>query len=164
MSAFAGGRPLRRAEREITDPAELDAVFAEAKVLFLSLEDEPAPYVVPVCFGREGGTLYVHSGRTGTKIDLLRAHPAVGFSASTEMTVLPGSSACDWSSRARSIAGTATARIVEDDAERARGLDAIMRQYAAPGNVPDHSYRSGPLSRTCVIALRIDTLRAKRTG
>ena len=133
-------------------------------MLFLSLQDEPAPYVVPACFGREEGMLYVHSARTGTKIDLLRAHPAVGFPASTEMTVLPGGSACDGSSRARSVAGTATARIVEDDAERVHGLAAVMRHYAAPGSVADASYRAGPLSRTRVIALRIDTLRARRTG
>jgi hypothetical protein len=170
-----GGRPLRRAEREIA-PSELDAVFAEAQVLFLSLRDEPAPYVVPVCFGYESGVLYVHSARAGTKMDLLRAHPVVGFSASTNMEIVPGDSACDFGCRAHSVAGTATARIVEDDTGRARGLDAIMRHYAAatpdasadaaargaPG--PVHAYKAGPLARTCVIALRIDTVRGKRTG
>jgi nitroimidazol reductase NimA-like FMN-containing flavoprotein (pyridoxamine 5'-phosphate oxidase superfamily) len=141
------------------------------------LKDEPAPYVVPVCFGRENDTLYVHSALAGTKIELLRENPRVAFCAATEMTVVPGATACAWGSRASSVVGTATARIAETDEERRRGLDAIMRHYrgsataasavgSAPADSPGAppSYAPGSFSRTCVIALRIDTRRARRTG
>jgi nitroimidazol reductase NimA-like FMN-containing flavoprotein (pyridoxamine 5'-phosphate oxidase superfamily) len=165
-------RPMRRAERELSEQAQVDAILDEAPVLYVSLKDEPAPYVVPLCFGREKDTLYVHSASEGTKIALLKADPRVGFCAATEMTVVPGATACAWGSRARSVAGTATARIVESDEERRRGLDAIMRHYAgaaAGSAVPQaadagHSYAPGPLARTCLIALHIDTRRARRTG
>ncbi len=162
---------MRRAERELSGQAQIDAILDEAPVLYVSLKDEPAPYVVPLCFGRDKDTLYVHSAIDGTKISLLKANPRVGFCASTGMTVVPGAAACAWGSRASSVAGTATARIVEGDEERRRGLDAIMRHYAgaAAGAAPQaaetrHQYAAGPLSRTCVIAFRIDTRRAKRTG
>jgi nitroimidazol reductase NimA-like FMN-containing flavoprotein (pyridoxamine 5'-phosphate oxidase superfamily) len=154
---------MRRAEREITDAAALDDILSRAQVLYLGVRDEPAPYVIPVCFGVDGRTLYVHSALAGTKIDLLRLHPVVGFSACTEMTVRPGAAACDFSSSARSVVGTGRARMVETDAERIRGLDSIMRHYAAEPDAK-HSYRRGALSRTCVIAIRIDTLRGKETG
>jgi uncharacterized protein len=166
VSFDASARPLRRSEREITDPAELDGVLNGAPVLYLAFNDHPAPYVVPVCFGHEGGVLYVHSAREGTKIDLLRANPLVGFSASTEMEIVPAASPCAFGSRARSVAGTATAVVVDDERERLRGLDAIMRHYAAGGTaaLPEPAYNPGSLSRTCVIALRIRTLRGKHTG
>jgi nitroimidazol reductase NimA-like FMN-containing flavoprotein (pyridoxamine 5'-phosphate oxidase superfamily) len=166
VSSPASARPLRRAEREITDPAELDAVLREAPVLYVAFHDEPAPYVVPLCFGHQDGVVYVHSAREGTKLDLLRANPLVGFSASTEMEVVPAGSPCAFSSRARSVAGTATAVIVEDEPERLRGLHAIMRHYAPGGTaaLPEPAYKPGSLSRTCIIALRIRTLRGKRTG
>jgi hypothetical protein len=153
---------MRRAEREITDPRELDDILAEARVLYLGLRDEPAPYVLPVCFGHEQGTLYVHSAPAGAKIDLILADPAVGFSASTEMTVQPAPTPCGFTSRARSVVGTGRARIVEDDAERKRGLDAIMRHYADSASA--HRYAPGPLSRTCVIAIRVESICGKRTG
>lgn len=43
------------------------------------------------------------------------------------------------------------------------GPDAMMRRYGG-ADAPRSSYVLGPLSRTCVIALRIETLRAQRAG
>jgi nitroimidazol reductase NimA-like FMN-containing flavoprotein (pyridoxamine 5'-phosphate oxidase superfamily) len=184
-------RSLRRSAAEITDSDEIEEVLREARVLFISLHDEPAPYVVPVCFGREPGmpgtrsldpralpgvpgtrsldpralpgVLYVHSGLNGAKMELLRAKPQIGFSACTDMTVVPGASACAFTCRSRSVCGTGTARIVEDEAERVRGLESIMRQYAG-GAEPPVDFTDQSLSRTCVICIHIDTLRGKRIG
>jgi nitroimidazol reductase NimA-like FMN-containing flavoprotein (pyridoxamine 5'-phosphate oxidase superfamily) len=156
-------RPMRRAGREIVDRGTLDGILRTARVLFLAMRDQPAPYVVPVCFGLVADTVYVHSALAGTKIDLIRSHPVVGFSACTDMTVVSGPTACDCTSAAMSVVGTGRARIVEDEDERLRGLDAIMSHYAG-GEPGRNTYRPGPLSRTCVIAIRIDTLRGKSTA
>ena len=166
MNAESAARPLRRAEREITDLVELNMVLSDARVLYVAFHDHPAPYVVPVCFGHEDGVLYVHSAREGTKMELLRANPFVGFSASTEMEILPADSPCAFGSRARSVAGTAEAVILEGETARLRGLDVIMRHYTRGGSgaLPEPAYAPGSLSRTCVMALRIRTLRGKRTG
>jgi nitroimidazol reductase NimA-like FMN-containing flavoprotein (pyridoxamine 5'-phosphate oxidase superfamily) len=154
---------MRRAGREIVGREAVDEVLRSARVLFLALRDEPAPYVIPVCFGLAADTLYLHSALAGTKIDLIRRHPVVGFSACTDVKVMPGSHACDFASAARSVVGTGRARIVLDEDERIRGLDSIMRHYTG-GKFGRDAYRPGPLSRTCVIAIRIDTLRGKDTS
>ena len=160
----ADDRRMRRVEREIAEPAALDDILREAQVLFLALHDEPAPYVIPVCFAHDQGTLYIHSAIAGTKIDLIAAHPVVGFSTCADFQVLPGAAACDFTARARSVVGTGRAGVVEDTALRARGLDAIMRHYAT-GPAADHPvYKPGTLGRTCLIAIRIDSLRGKRIG
>jgi nitroimidazol reductase NimA-like FMN-containing flavoprotein (pyridoxamine 5'-phosphate oxidase superfamily) len=158
-------RGMRRAEREITDPALLHNILQEATILFLAFNDSPAPYVVPVCFAHdEQGILYVHSAREGAKIELLGKDPHVGFSASTELTVVSGEAACDFTSRARSVAGTGHARIVESDAERTHGLDLIMRHYARGPAAESPVYRGRSLARTAVIAIDIISLRGKQTG
>lgn len=126
---------MRRAGREIIDRAALDDILQSARILFLALRGQPAPYALPVCFGLDSETLYVHSALVGTKIDLLRSHPVVGFSACMDMTVTPGAAACDFTSAARSVVGTGRARIVESEEERIRGLDSIMRPR--PGEVGD---------------------------
>ncbi len=154
---------MRRPETEVTDTAQLGKILSAARVLFLCLKDAQAPYVVPVCFGWEKETLYVHSALTGTKIDLIRADPAVGFSACAEMTVTPGATPCSFSVQAQSIAGTGRARILSDSTERRRGLDLIMRQYSE-GIERVHSYDAGSLSRTCVIAIVIETLHGRQIG
>ncbi len=155
---------MRRADREIIDPAVLEGILADARILFLALHDQPAPYVLPVCYGYQEGTIYVHSVPAGTKIDLVLRDPMVGFSASTEMVVVPGKTACDFSCRARSVVGTGRAAIIADEEERRRGLELIMRHYApgAPGDA--WTWRPDSLSRTCVIGIRILSLRGKQTG
>ena len=163
LGADRPGRPMRRSEKAITDQEALDGIVQTAEVLFLALQDEPAPYVVPVFFGREGGTLYVHSAVVGPKIDLLRAHPVVGFSACTPITILPGRTPCDFSAAAQSVVGTGRARIVEDEEERRKGLDSIMRHYGT-GASGKSAYRHDSLARTAVIAIHVDTLHGKRTG
>ena len=129
----------------------------------LALQDEPAPYVVPVFFGQKDGILYVHSALVGTKMDLLRAHPFVGFSACAPVTILPGRTPCDFSATAQSVVGTGRARIVENEEERREGLDSIMRHYGA-GVSGEYVYRRDSLARTSVIAIHIDALHGKSTG
>jgi uncharacterized protein len=161
---------MRRAERECADPAALERILEASRVLFLALQDEPAPYVLPVCFGFEDGVIYIHSASRGTKIDLIARHPEVGFSASTEMTVVPATSPCAWSSRAESVVGTGRAEILTEETARRHGLDVIMRHYAGHGT-PWHSggaassaYQAASLARTCVIAVRVGAICGKRIG
>jgi hypothetical protein len=59
---------MRRKEKEITDRAELEAVIAEAQVCRLAMCDGAHPYVVPLCFGYEAGTFYVHCAAEGQKL------------------------------------------------------------------------------------------------
>jgi len=165
-------RPMRRPETEITARPQLEDILSRVRVLFLCLKDAQAPYVVPVCFGWEKDTLYVHSAFSGTKIDLIRADPAVGFSACTEMTLTPGSPACNFGLEAESITGTGRARILTDRKERVHGLDLIMRHYAESAGAPVSGvpaeraplYSTGALSRTCVIAITVETLRGRQLG
>ncbi len=147
----------------ITDRAALDDILRAAPILYLGLNADPAPYVVPVCFGVEGDLLYVHGAAAGRKIDLIRANPVVGFSACGDVTVRTADDACSSTASGTSVVGTGRARIVEDEEERIRGLDAIMRHYRSADG-PRTAYRPRSLSRTCVIAIRVDTLRGKRTG
>jgi uncharacterized protein len=152
---------MRRQEKEVTDRVSLEEILRSSPVLCLALRDRLAPYVVPVCFGHEGDTLYIHSALAGTKIDLLRADPIVGFCACSPVTVASGKTACSSTASGSSVVGTGRARIVTDEADRLRGLDAIMRHY---GEQDSRSpvYRPESLSRTCVIAVHIDTLHGKR--
>jgi len=153
----------------ITEPAALMQVLQEARVLYLALRAEPAPYVVPVFFGVDGELLYLHGRRDGRKIELLRSDPRVGFSACAGVTMIPAASACAFTTAAASVVGTGRARIVEDEAERIRGLHAVMAHYGDGDQGGDESegrsrYRPESLARTCVVAIHVEHLSGKRIG
>jgi len=151
-------------EKMVTDSHEIAGILDECSTVFLSFQSDPAPYVVPLFFGHEPGRLYMHCGKKGAKIDLMRANAQVGFSAATTVRIVEGKVACAFSARARSVAGMGRARIVEDEGERRHGLDLIMRHYASPETDAGFSYREESLSRTNVIAVDILRMTAKRIG
>lgn len=151
-------RPMRKAEREITEAAELGKILARAKILFLALHDDPAPYVVPLCFAYEDSAVWFHCAREGTKLELLRRDPRVGFSAVADARIVAGQAACDFSAIGSSVVGRGIARIVTDPAELRRGLDALMRHHG----VDSPAYRPESLARTCVVRVDVEELRGKR--
>jgi nitroimidazol reductase NimA-like FMN-containing flavoprotein (pyridoxamine 5'-phosphate oxidase superfamily) len=151
---------MRRPKREISDPAELEEVFQSARYLFLGMNDDPAPYLVPLFYGLEKGTLYIHCAMEGRKLDLIERDPRVGFALSVEPRITKGEAACDFSAVSRSIVGRGTARVVGDDAERARALASIMRHYGSE----NREYRPDSLTRTCILAVDVEELRGKRIG
>jgi hypothetical protein len=151
---------MRRKEKEIKDPAIIQAVMKEATVCRLAMADDSGPYIVPLCFGRRNNTLYFHSAHKGRKIDLLRNNPRVCFEIDTAARVLEGESACDWGMRYRSIIGFGTAVFIEEPQQKRRALDIIMAQYAEGGfEFPDNK-----LAATAVFKVEIESMTGKQSG
>lgn len=148
---------MRRADREITDQAELQAMLAGQNVLHLGLWDGREPYVVPMNYGYDGEALYLHSALEGRKIEALRAYPRVCFTVTAEQTVVPAEVACGWSVKYRSVIGYGTARLLEGAEEKAAGLDVIMRQFTER----KAEYRPEALAKTAVIRIEIEEMTGK---
>ena len=92
----------------------------------------------------------------------MSARPEVGFCAVAGVEIVAGTMACDFTARTESVVGTGTARIVQDEAERIRGLDLIMSHAGGRQPAGGFDYRPGSLRRTCVLAIDIATITAKR--
>lgn len=63
---------MRRKEKEITKKSEIEAVINKALVCRLGLSDNNIAYIVPLCFGYKGDTIYVHGALKGQKINCLK--------------------------------------------------------------------------------------------
>jgi uncharacterized protein len=151
---------MRREEKEIHDPAEIEAVLAEARVCRIAMCDGGRPYVVPLCFGYRSGAFYVHSAAEGRKIDILKKNPEVCVEVEAGVAPVPGRRACDWGMRFRSVIAFGRVSFLEDDAARREGLDIIMAHYA-PG---EFEYPRGVLSKTAVLRVDVTGITGKRSG
>ncbi|MCX6650228.1 MAG: pyridoxamine 5'-phosphate oxidase family protein [Methanomassiliicoccales archaeon] len=150
---------MRHAEREITDLAEIEEIIKKAEVCRLGMVDDGEPYIVPMNFGYRKSVLYFHCAKEGKKLDVLRRNPQVCFELEGEARLVPGETACRWSSSFRSVIGWGKAMIVLDEAGVKEGLMVIMDHYTPGTN--DFDPRS--LSLTAMIRVDVERMTGKRS-
>jgi len=151
---------MRRKEREITDPAAMEAILRRATVCRVAFGGKDGPYVVPMSFGYDARRLYLHCAPEGKKLERLREDPRVAFEVDLDHELVRGPTACDWTLRYRSVVGSGVASLVTSPEEKRRGLDVLMRQHGgALGPVPD-----GAVSRACVLRIEVREMTGKQSG
>ena len=152
---------MRRQEKEITDKALLEEILERAQVCRLGLVDGDEAYIVPVSYAWHKGVIYIHSAPEGRKMDLLRKHGRVSFEIELESAVVREAVPCRWTARYRSVMGTGTVTIHEEEAEKKAGLDLIMRKY---GHTGKPRYGKTDLAVMVLLRLKIETLTGKQSG
>lgn len=70
---------MRRSDKAIDNPSDIDAVLNASAFCVLSLCDGGQPYGVPLCFGVEGDHVYLHSAVSGRKLDLIAKNNRVSI-------------------------------------------------------------------------------------
>ena len=127
---------MRRKEKEVRDIAAIESVIRNSLVCRLGLARNNQPYVVPLCFGYSGNTLYFHSSPRGKKIDMLKTNGDVCFEFDIDHEVVQDVKPCKWTMNYRSVIGYGRATLVEDLAEKKKGLDIIIT-HAPPRHIHD---------------------------
>ena len=108
----------------------IEAIIQKAQICHLAMTDGDRPYVIPMYFGYDNRTLYFHSGKKGTKIEIVKKNPTVSFALETDVELIRAEAACGFTARFRSVAGFGRASIIEDREEKKEALSIIMRQYS----------------------------------
>ena len=156
---------MRRADKAVTDEKEIEAILQKAKVCRIAMCDGGEPYVVPVLFGYEDRTVYIHSAREGKKLDVLRANPRVCFEVDVDVEVRPGEVPCRSGVRYRSVIGRGRAVLLEDPEEKKRALDVIVRHYG--GSFVDHAETPAgaeAINKVAVISIAVEEMTGKASG
>ncbi len=149
---------MRKSHRELVEMADVEAVLRSARVLYLAMSVDDAPYVVPLNFGYVDGVIYFHCAREGRKIDMIRANEQVSFSVAAEVELIEGEIPCKWTTRFKSVIGFGRARVVEEREELVRGLDVLMAHHGAELT----GYSEKVLAKVCVVAIEISLMTAKQ--
>lgn len=120
--------------------------------------DAGRPYIVPMHYGYDNGTLYFHSAPSGRKIDVLRASPEVCFEIETGVELVTAQKPCGWGARFRSVIGYGKASFMEDTAAKSEALARIMEHYAGSG---DYTFKD--VSGVTVFSVSITSITGKRS-
>ena len=135
-------RAMRRADREVRDAADIEAILRDCADVRVAYQDAQGLTIVPVNFAYvfESGKLrlYMHSAHEGRKIDAIRAAGnalPVAFEMDCDATVYTGRTPCSSTTAFRSIIGTGLASLVEDTEQKIEALTLLMRQRTAMHDV-----------------------------
>jgi len=152
---------VRRKDKQITDPAALRKILADALVCRIGLVDGGRPYVVPMCFALDGDDLLLHSASTGRKLEILAANPNVCFEVESGVELVAEGPPCDWGMRYRTVVGFGDATLESGEAATTRALQRFAEKYGA-GTAPEFPRDS--VGKTRIVRVAIKELYGKRSG
>lgn len=167
----AAGLRMRRREHEIIDPGEMKRVIESGQICRLALAVHNEPYLVALSYGvvfagagnvgsasNDLPTLYFHSAPNGRKLEMLKENPRVCFAIEGRTELERADRPCDWTFRYESVVGYGRVMVVTDQAEKLAGLDAVMRQHGATG---DLDYSDTMIARTTILRLTVESMTGK---
>ena len=130
---------MRRTELESADVDLFRDLAATCEVGYLSLVTaEGFPRAIALNFAAVGETIYFHGALEGEKFELIQAAPRAGFSIVKPYSFIPSTwsaprYACPATQFFKSIEIKGICSEVEDPAERALGLSALMDKHQPEG-------------------------------
>ena len=152
---------MRRKDKEITNPSELEVILKKAKICRLGLLDVNVPYIVPVHYGYNNKNLYIHAAKEGKKIDLIKEKPKVCFEVELDHKIRNTGIPCNWSTSYKNIIGYGTASILTNTEEKKKALKILINHYA-PETVYDFSIKM--VDSVAIIKISIDKMTGKQSS
>ena len=152
---------MRRKDREIIDKNMIEEFISRGQILRIAFYDEGDIYIVPVNYGYSVGeqyTFYFHGAKAGRKYELAKSRPNVGFEIDGNYTLLESEMACEFSAAFYSVIGTGRLSLVEDNIEKVKGLNLIMKQTTSK---EEWSYSDKMLEAVAVFRLVVNKLSCK---
>ncbi|PYI52068.1 pyridoxamine 5'-phosphate oxidase family protein [Paenibacillus flagellatus] len=129
---------MRRAAYEMTSEEEIGSFLSEMSYGTLAMRGEEWPYAVPINYVYHEGSVYLHGSKVGHKMDAIRESGNVAFSVSKEYAIVPSyfsdpKLACPATAYFKSVLIRGRIVPVEDPAEKAEALGALMRKLQPEG-------------------------------
>lgn len=153
-------KAMRRKDREITDRNEIDEIIRSTNVMHLALSSDSIPFVVPLFYVYDGGSLYFHSAKAGTKIDIIKKNNRACFEITVDHGIIPDNNACDFEAKHRTVIGLGSVYFVEDLTEKKRILQRIIGRFSDKTfDLPD-----ARVNNTIVARIDFDSIKGKKHG
>lgn len=149
-------------DREISDPAEIEAILGAGRFATIAMARGDEPYLVTLSYGydHDTRTLYFHSAHEGLKLEFLEANPNVCATVIVDRGYLHGECAHAYSS----VVMYGTMGLVDGADERRLGMRRMTEQLESkPAQVYAKHKLDGDAvyKRMVVLKLAIDSVRGK---
>ncbi len=147
---------MRRIEKKLSEK-EAFKIIEKAKFGVLSLSLDGSPYGVPLSPALDGEILYFHCANEGLKLDIIKKSPKGHFVFVSKAKVLSEKATVDY----KSAMVHGALRIVNEDYERKKAYDAIIKKYMK--KYPNEAKKTIDKNdvKTTIVAMDIEGVSAK---
>jgi nitroimidazol reductase NimA-like FMN-containing flavoprotein (pyridoxamine 5'-phosphate oxidase superfamily) len=147
----------------ITSKEEIERVIKKCQFCNLAMVDENnLPYVIPMNFGYVDGNVFLHSSKTGKKMDILKIkrNVCLSFSTDHELRWQSEKMACSYSMKYRSVLAFGKVEFIENTEKKIEALNCIMRHYTSR----EFSYNEPAVKEVAVYKVNIERLEGRVYG
>ncbi|MHA1689567.1 MAG: pyridoxamine 5'-phosphate oxidase family protein [Promethearchaeota archaeon] len=153
---------MRRKNKEITDKSVMEDILKRAQVCRIGLSENDHPYIIPVNFGYENNTLYIHSAPEGKKIEILKSNNEVCFEVETNVELIKNEkNLCRSTMKFRSVIGKGRAEFIQDPKEKENAFHVILCHYYTNQDIP---LDDRLLEKTIMIKINILEMTGKKSA
>jgi uncharacterized protein len=147
----------------INDIQEIEKIIRSCRTCFLGLCDaDNQPYVIPMNFGYSDNTIYLHSGQSGKKWELMKSNPkaCITFCLGDDLAFQDEHVACSWRVKSRSVIAEGRIEFIDDYDEKIAALKIFMGQYSPR----EFEFKVPAVNNVGVYKMKIEKLTAKEFG
>jgi nitroimidazol reductase NimA-like FMN-containing flavoprotein (pyridoxamine 5'-phosphate oxidase superfamily) len=151
---------MRRADKNIRSKDEINEIIRGSQVCRIAMATNNMPYMVPVSFGYDGESIYIHTAREGKKLDIFIENNNVCFEFERNVNLYKDpENACEWSFSFESVIGFGNIFELESPEDIINGLNQIMSQYSGK----EWNFREEKLNNVRVWRIKINSVTGKRS-
>ena len=153
---------MRRKEREITDPKEIDDIIERADVCRIALSDNNIPYIVTMNFGYRKGknpALFLHCAAKGKKTDIIKKNNLACFQMSIDHKLVETHVRCNCGMQYKSVVGMGRISFITKNEDKIEALNILMKHYHGQDG---HQFKKAHVNTTTVLRLDIDEISGKK--
>ncbi len=150
----------RRKDRTMTSARDMERLLERMPVGRLAVTTADGPYAVAVNYLFWEGSIYIHSGLSGRKMEALRADSRVCFLVDEVGPQVLWERGCGISQIYRSVVCFGKAGFVESPAEKRVVLERMIRKYVPP-DYPVSPMHDQNIENTAVVRIVIESMSGK---
>lgn len=153
---------MRRKDRLLDDAAARRILQNGEYGILATASEQTGALATPLSYTLEKDALYFHCARSGHKINNIKAQPNACFCVVGK--TLPAFADGDFTTFFESAMAFGPVRLVEDEAEKRRALEAICRRYLPDyeTEIPSALERSFSVTQVLCLDIKHVTAKAKR--
>ncbi|OYT13209.1 MAG: pyridoxamine 5'-phosphate oxidase [Bacteroidetes bacterium 4572_114] len=122
---------MRREDKQIIGRPEIDEVISKTDVCRLAFAKGNVPYITPVSFGYDGKSIFIHTAKTGRKIEFIKENNLVCFEFETDVKTIEDETVpCKWTSTYRSVIGYGKIIELQGFDDKVSAINQIMQHYS----------------------------------